>query len=319
MSPLQILLLILLFLSVSFAVLAVVLAFARGSTLRGRLRSLIEGQGSSRSEQASVEEGGWSQSVVRAVVDPMSRLATPDKEDEVSKFRERFVRAGIRDPNAPFLFFGAKAALALLVPLIVLLMLQIFLPNLPGFTTLSLAFVVASMGYYAPNYVLEILVKRRQQEIIEAFPDALDLMVVCVEAGLGLDLAINRVAEEMAIRSTVLSDELRLVGLDLRVGSSRERALTNFAARIDLEEVHTFVTMLLQAERFGTSLGESLRIHADMLRTKRQLRAEEAAAKIGLKMLFPLIFFIFPTLMLVLMGPAMIQVYRLMSQPGPGG
>ena len=114
------------------------------------------------------------------------------------------------------------------------------------------------------------------------------------------------------MRSKVLSEELKLVGLDLRVGSSRERALTNLAGRTDLEEVSSFVTMLLQAERFGTSLADSLRVHADTLRTKRRLRAEEEAAKIALKMLFPLIFFIFPTLLLVLMGPGMIQIYRIM-------
>lgn len=319
MSALQVLLLALLFLSVTLGILAIVLLFTRGSTLRGRLRALIQGQESAAVQPVTAGDTGWSQSVVRAVVDPVSRLATPDKDEEISRFRERFVRAGIRDPNAPLWFFGAKAAFALVFPLVILLLFQIFFPKITGLNSLMLAFLAAAIGYYAPNYALEILVQRRKQEIIDTFPDALDLMVVCVEAGLALDLAINRVAEEMRIRSRVLSDELRLVGLDLRVGSSRERALTNFATRTDLEEVHTFVTMLLQAERFGTSLGESLRVHADTLRTKRRLRAEEAAAKIALKMLFPLIFFIFPTLMLVLMGPAAIKVYRIMLPTMSGG
>ncbi len=147
---------------------------------------------------------------------------------------------------------------------------------------------------------------------------AVDLMVVCVEAGLGLDIAINRCAHEVRLRSPELADELERVALELRVGASRERALRNLATRSGLEEMATFATMLIQADRFGTSLAESLRVHADSSRTRRRLRAEEAAAKIPLKLLFPLIFFIFPSMMLVLLGPAMIQIYRTLL-PTLGG
>lgn len=319
MTTQQVLLLVLLFLSVTFGVLAVVLLFSRGATLQDRLRALMGTEERAAELDQADSSSGWSQSMMRAVVDPVSRLATPEKEEDVSRFRQRFVQAGIRDASAPLWFFSAKAVLALLLPFLYLLFLNFSSLKLTGATSLLLALIFASIGYYLPNYVLDWITGRRKRELLESFPDALDLMVVCVEAGLGLDMAIARVAEEIAMRSEILSDELKLVGLDLRVGSSRERALTNLAARTDLEEVASFVTMLLQAERFGTSMAESLRVHADTLRTKRRLRAEEEAAKIALKMLFPLIFFIFPTLMVVLMGPAMIQVYRVMIPTLSGG
>ena len=148
--------------------------------------------------------------------------------------------------------------------------------------------------------------------------DLIDLMTVCVEAGLGVEAALVRVADEMQHKSEALAEELHLVTLELRAGLERARALRNLAARTGVEEVEGFVAMIIQAERFGTSIAASLRVHSDMLRTRRRQRAEEAAAKIALKLLFPLIFFIFPSLMLVLMGPAMISIYRVLL-PTMGG
>jgi tight adherence protein C len=148
--------------------------------------------------------------------------------------------------------------------------------------------------------------------LFESFPDALDLMTVCVEAGLAMDAALARVAGEIGMKSRVLSDELSLVTLELRAGSSKEKALRGLAMRTGVEDVDALVAMLIQAERFGTSIAASLRVQSDQLRTKRRQRAEEAAAKIALKLLFPLIFFIFPSLLVVLMGPAFIQIYRVM-------
>ncbi|HEU0203930.1 MAG TPA: type II secretion system F family protein, partial [Burkholderiaceae bacterium] len=184
---------------------------------------------------------------------------------------------------------------------------------------LTLLLGTAALGYYLPNVVLRRLTFVRQREIFENFPDALDLMTVCVEAGLGVEAALNKVAEEMEHKSRVLGEELRLVGLELRAGSDRERALRNLAARTGVEEVDTWASMLIQADRFGTSIAASLRVHSDMLRTRRRQRAEEAAAKIALKLLFPLIFCIFPSLMLVLMGPAFIQIYRVLLPTMTGG
>jgi tight adherence protein C len=172
--------------------------------------------------------------------------------------------------------------------------------------------LTAAIGYYIPNAVLSRLVFLRQREVFETFPDAADLMLVCVESGLGLDAALLRVADEIRIKSRVLAEELHLLNLEIRAGAGREKALRNLALRTGVEEVGTFVTMLVQTDRFGTSIGEALRVFSDELRTKRKLRAEELAAKIPLKLLFPLIFFIFPSLLLVLLGPAFIQVYRIL-------
>jgi tight adherence protein C len=168
------------------------------------------------------------------------------------------------------------------------------------------------VGYYLPNLFLRYKIAHRQRDLFESFPDALDLLIICVESGLGLDQAIAKVATEIEIKSKVLAQELQLVLMELRSGFSRETALRHLALRTGLEEIDLLVAMMVQADRFGTSMGDSLRVHADNLRTKRRQRAEEAAAKIAVKLLMPLIFMIFPTLMLVLVGPAMIQIYRVL-------
>ena len=151
---------------------------------------------------------------------------------------------------------------------------------------------------------------RRRREIFETIPDALDLLTVCVEAGLSLERALIKVAAEIHIKSLVLAQELQLVLMEMRAGFTKEKALRNFALRSGVEDVDTLVAMLIQSERFGTSMGASLRVHSDNLRTKRRMMAEESAAKIALKLMFPLIFCIFPTVLMVLIGPAAIQIMR---------
>jgi len=244
---------------------------------------------------------------------PLAKLSAPDQGFEGSALRRRFINAGIRGATAPAAYFGAKTVLAVGLPLLTFVGLTLFAPSAAkGNALLFWLLISAALGYYLPNLVLSRLVFLRQREIFENFPDALDLMTVCMEAGLGTEAALNRVAEDMVHKSAVLSDEMRLVNLELRAGAPRDRALRNLAIRTGVEEVDGFVSMIIQAERFGTSIAQALRVHADMLRTRRRQKAEEAAAKIALKLLFPLIFFIFPSLMLVLMGPAMIQIYRVL-------
>jgi tight adherence protein C len=172
--------------------------------------------------------------------------------------------------------------------------------------------VLASIGYLIPNGVLHYKVRQRQRTIVENFPDALDLMTICVEAGLGLDASLKKVADEIHLKSQILGQELQLITMELRAGFSKEQALRNFAMRTGVDEIELFVAMIIQSDRFGTAMSESLRIHSENLRVKRRQRAEEAAEKISLKLLFPLIFLIFPTLMLILAGPAMLQIYRLL-------
>jgi tight adherence protein C len=254
----------------------------------------------------------WVERVARAT-EQLAKLSTPDQGFAASALRRRFFNAGIRNAAAPAAYFGAKTVLAVSLPMLTYAALTLLAAApVKGNALLLWLLLAAAAGYYLPNALLSRLIFLRQREIFENFPDALDLMTVCVEAGLGTEAALNRVADDMVHKSTVLSDELRLVSLELRAGAPRERALRNLAIRTGVEEVDGFVSMIIQAERFGTSIAQSLRVHADMLRTRRRQRAEEAAAKIALKLLFPLIFFIFPSLMLVLMGPAMIQIYRVL-------
>ena len=307
MNPDQLLYLALIFLGVTVGVLGVGSLVTRGADVRARLRGLMPG---SRID-GPAPESDWSKAA-RRVAEPVARLSQPDTEEEISKLRARFLHAGFRDASAPVWFFAAKTALVIALPLSWLFVEMTFALPLDQMTSVALLLLFAAFGYYLPNALLAMLTRRRQRNLFDAFPDAIDLMIVCVEAGLGLDMAINRSAQEMRLRSTELADELDMVALELRVGASRERALRNLATRTGLEEVATFTTMLLQADRFGTSLADSLRVHADALRTRRRLRAEEAAAKIPLKLLFPLIFFIFPSMLMVLLGPAMIQVFRIL-------
>ncbi|MCM5572077.1 type II secretion system F family protein [Burkholderiaceae bacterium FT117] len=311
----QILYLALIFVAVASGVIGVGLIVTRGSEVRERLRGLTAG-GTVLDQPAEV--GEWQAKVVK-VAAPVAKLATPTSEEEVSNLRAKFLHAGIRSPSAPVLYFAAKALLAAILPLLFVFVTRSVDWKLSTQTSTALLLLLAAIGYYLPNVVLARMTALRQRDLFEAFPDALDLMIVCVEAGLGLDMAINKTAEEMKLRSPVLAEELEMMALELRVGSSRERALRNLAMRTGLEEISTFATMLIQADRFGTSLAESLRVHADMLRTRRRLRAEEAAAKIPLKLLFPLIFCIFPSLLLVLLGPAFIQIYRIMIPTMQGG
>ena len=238
--------------------------------------------------------------------------------DEVGLLRLRFLHAGIRHPQAVAAFLGVKALLPLGLPVAAFVGMALS-GALPRGAALPLALLVpAALGYWGPNLLLARQVRARQRAIFEAFPDALDLMTVCVEAGLGTEAALLRVAEDLGPQSPALAEELRLVNLELRAGATRERALRNLALRTGVEEVEGFVTMIVQAERFGTRVAQALRVHADTLRTLRRQRAEEAAAKIALKLLFPLIFCIFPALMVVLLGPAVIQIQRVLL-PAMGG
>lgn len=311
MNSMQIGFLILVFLSV-FGVVVFGMTFFAPSAARERLRNMVP-PAAGRASPANP----W---VDRAagMTARFGKLSTPEEGWEKSGIRKRFMNAGIRNASAPLLYFGAKTILAIGLPILAYLILVLMGSKMSMNATLMLLLLAAAFGYYLPNMILSHLVMLRQREIFETFPDALDLMTVCVEAGLGVEAALNRVAGDIAHKSEILSEELGLVGLELRAGNDRERALRNLAARTGVEEVETWVAIMIQADRFGTSIAAALRVHSEMLRTKRRQRAEEAAAKIALKLLFPLIFCIFPSLMLVLLGPAFIQIYRVLL-PTMGG
>ena len=294
-----------LFVAVAALVYGLSLIAFRGAAVRGRLRG-VAGDTETNPETTGRE---WQARFVEAAK-PVAKLATPTSDLEISNVRAKFMHAGIRSESAPILYFALKAILAIALPALLLLLTNVRAAQ--GYQPLLFLLLAGSFGYYLPNVVLTRLTLMRQRELFESFPDALDLVIVCVEAGISLDASIARAAAEIGLRSTKLAEELSLVGLELRVGASRERALRNLATRTGVDEIASFVAMMLQADRFGTSVADSLRIHADTLRVRRRQRAEEQAAKIPLKMLFPLIFCIFPSLLLVLMGPALIQVYRIL-------
>ncbi|TXF99120.1 type II secretion system F family protein [Massilia arenae] len=251
---------------------------------------------------------GWRERLAR-LAEPLAKLSVPADGWETSPVRLRFINAGWRSPSVPGLFHAGKTALTIGLPLLV----YIALPH-HNERPLALTFLylvgAAAIGYYVPDIALKRRIANRQREIFESFPDALDLMTVCVEAGLAMDAALARVGSEIGLKSPVLAEELQLVTLELRAGSSKEKALRNLALRTGVEDVDALAKMLIQAERFGTSIGTALRVQSDQLRTRRRQLIEETAAKIATKLLFPLIFCIFPALLVVLLGPAVLQIMR---------
>lgn len=303
----DIIFLVTLFLAVFGLTYGAVWLFTRSRITTNRLHG-------ERSVAAGATAGGghWVSKIVE-VAAPLAKLAQPAKGWDSSGLRIRFMNAGLRHGATPMLYFAAKAGLALVLPFLLMLSQGIGISSVQWSSNamLSALLLLASFGYYLPNLWLLLRIRSHQRELFESFPDAIDMIIVCIEAGLGLDAAITRTGEEMRMRSPALADELHLVSLELRVGASRIEALHNLSIRTGLDEVAALVTMLQQADRFGSSIAESLRVHADDLRTRRRQRAEEAAAKIPLKLLFPLIFCIFPSLMLVLAGPAAINIYRV--------
>lgn len=242
------------------------------------------------------------QKLERALTDLGKLLPSSDKK--VSKKVRMMLRAGFRSPEAVKIQQGLEVVLP--ITFIVLM----YMSGAYSFNPLFMFAFSGLAGFLLPDMWLSWRVNHRQRRLVIALPDALDLLVVCVEAGMGLDQAIFRVAQELRISYPELSDELQLVNLEMRVGRSRIDSLRELAVRTGVEDVKSFVTMLIQTDRFGTDLAQSLRIHSDTLRTKRRQRAEEAAAKTTVKMIPALVFLIFPAMFAVLLGPAVISIIR---------
>jgi tight adherence protein C len=306
MSTLQLIYAAVIFVSVTAAALTVLLPFSPGRT-----KQRLDAFAGTPEFGDTARQAQWTRTIVN-IAGKFAKLSLPSEGWEDSPLRLRFLHAGYRGGAPVMIYFGAKTLLAVLLPLIAYFYIMLGGAKFGTNMMLVILLSAGAVGYYLPNMVLSRLVFIRQREIFETFPDAADLLLVCVEAGLGLDAALVKVAEEMRLKSEALAEELHLVNLELRAGSSREKALRNLALRTGVEEVNGFATMLIQADRFGTSIGDSLRVFSDDLRTKRQMRAEEIAAKIPLKLLFPMVFCIFPALLLVLLGPAFIQIHRIL-------
>jgi tight adherence protein C len=250
----------------------------------------------------------WATTVAQAV-GPFAGLLAPEGDWADSPLRLRFINAGIRRDDARLLYFGCKTVLPLLFAGGTWLLLRAF-TAMDEITVLMNLMIAALVGCYLPNLALSLRLRERKRELFENFPDAADLMLVCVEAGLGLDAALTRIADEMGPKSRALAEELHLTNLEMRAGASRSQSLRNLALRSGIEEIGTFATMLSQSDKFGTSVGESLRVFSEDLRHKRQVRAEEHAAKVPTKMLVPLALFIFPAIIMVVLGPALVIIVR---------
>ena len=265
-----------------------------------------------RLDDAHVEhKASWHQRIKPAASAFFARVSPLAASDAASSdIRIRLLNAGARSASARAAYFASKTVLTFLLPLLMAMWLWLIPNKQNDMTQLFLVVLAASVGYYTPNLVLTRLVASRQKRLFNAFPDALDLMRVSVQAGLGLDAAIDRVGREMHLASPELSEEFGLTGLELRAGVSRTESLRNLAMRVGIKEIDAMVSMLVQADRFGTSISESLQVHSEALRIRRRLAAEEAAAKLPVKLLIPLVFCVFPALLTVLIGPAVVSLHN---------
>jgi tight adherence protein C len=296
------LLAIVLFLTVALAVFSFgAAAYAPSSVLGSRLRALGWQKAEPQEKPAFKER-------LEQALDPLSR-ALPLSPSEVSRTRAWLIQAGYRDARHLTMYVGSRVLLALIGLIAVI--------AATGFDSVILMVSVTAFCFFLPRFVLKRMIRDRQRRITLALPDALDLTVICVEAGLALDQAMMRVGEDLHHAHPDLSDEFHLVNLEMRAGKPRVEALRNLTERTGVDDVRALVGTLVQTDRFGTSVAQALRVHSDSLRTERRQRAEEQAAKTTIKMVIPLVIFVLPSIIFVTLGPAVIQLIRtLLPQMG---
>ena len=285
----------------TFAVLAAVFyAFTPGGAgIAGRLSRFMN-------PSIPVQEASFSEKQKDRVRDTIASLGklVPGASDETPRTQLLMLRAGYRSSEALLAMRGFK----LLTP--IAFVGFVFATGLYRWNIYMIPLVAATLGYLFPDMFLTWRVTARQHRLRRGLPDGLDLLVICVESGLGLDQALMKVAQELRITHHELSEELQLVNLEMRIGKTRIDALRELSRRTGLEDIKSLVAMLVQTDRFGTSVAQSLRVFSDDLRIKRRQRAEEMSAKTTVKMVPPLVFFIFPALMVVILGPAVITLLR---------
>ena len=263
-------------------------------------------------EQSGIKEYGLK------LLEKIGQVNKSKDQASHSQLRASLITAGYRKSQAPVIFMGTRIFLAVMFGLTFLIFGSDAVKEKdPKWFPI---FLIGSMfvGYYGPQMWLRNTISKRKELLVNGFPDALDLMVVCVEAGLGLDQAIARVGNEVKQGHPDLGDEFILLNLELRAGLSREQALRNLVNRTDLEDIRSLVALLIQTDRFGTSIGQALRVHSDSMRMKRRMKAEEKGAQLPVKLMIPLILFIFPALMVVIVGPGVINLIRNLL-PSMGG
>jgi tight adherence protein C len=288
---------IVIFVTVALVVFAFGAAVVTPSSVLGaRLRSLA-GQATQAPPRPSVKM----KERFEQALDPLSK-AIPLSPADVSRTRAWLIQAGLRDPRHVSYYFGARLLLGAVGFAVVALV--------AGFNNLPLLVCVPAFGFFLPRFFLKRMIKDRQHRIRIALPDALDLTVICVEAGLALDQALLRVGQDLHHAHPDLSDEFHFVNLEMRAGKPRAEALRNLVDRTGVDDIRSLVGTLIQTDRFGTSVAQALRVHSDSLRTARRQRAEEQAAKTTIKMVPPLVLFILVPFLFVTIGPALIQAYH---------
>ena len=240
-------------------------------------------------------------------ISSFGKFALEDKE-EISKTRGALIQAGFRHPKGPSIYFGIRAltSFAILIPYLLVVTMKGRVETLH----LLVSVLLVGLGFYLPQYALKVITRRRQDRIDKALPDILDLLIVCMEAGMSLQATLNRVAEEVRPISKDLYNEMQLTNAELRTGINRDIALKNLGERTGVQDLKSLVALMVQSEKMGTSIAQSLRTHASFIRVQRGQKAEEVAAKMPVKILIPMIFFIFPAILIVVLGPAAIQISK---------
>jgi tight adherence protein C len=301
---------------VFFAVVSCVVAIGFVLNRRGtgverlpKLLSFSRYLSKARPKLLEEERDNW----VTKVAKPLHTIAEPDDEKTKNSLKKNLVQAGLRSKQAYRNYLAAKIVLALLLAVLYLLKTPFI-----GFTVNNMLSVclLAAAGLYFPNLFVRYLAQKRKRGLVRALPDALDLMVICVQAGLGLDMTFKRVGDEIRPLSKDLSDEFHLTNLEISAGNPRDESLKNMALRTGVAEINNLLNILIQAGRFGTSVASALAVHTEDMRTRRSLIAEEKAAKSAVLMLLPLLGFIFPALFIILIGPAGIKIAALFAGLG---
>jgi tight adherence protein C len=288
--------------------LAVSYGFAQSSATRRRLAGLA---GNSRVAGLINDGPGLTHSSEMALKSVKTFI--PKSPKEMGRVQRRLAAAGYHGTQPLTVYFGAEIVLAVVLGVGVLGAFG------TGFTGLFLALAAALVGYLVPSFYVQHKTTLRQKEIQNGLPDALDLLIVCLEAGLGIDQAILKCGEELLVPYPALGEELKLLNIETRAGKPRIEAFRNFARRTGVEDVRSLVAMLIQTDRFGTSVAQALRTFAEVSRTKRRQRAEEKAAKLGVKLVFPLVFCLFPAFFVVALGGAVIRLVHLFGSGAASG
>lgn len=250
---------------------------------------------------------------IQAFLARFIRFSIPEDQNQLSDIKIKLLNAGYRGENPFILYYGIKTVFAVLIPAVYLIYSLLYFDQASIVSRALQVTALCAAGYYLPNLILNYKIAQRKRLLFESFPDALDLIRICVASGLGIEAAVARVGSELHIISQELSEEFEILAMELRAGATRNDAFANLAMRCDIEDIKALVAMLMQASRFGTSVSESLHVYSDSLRTKRKLLAQEAAAKIPVKLALPLILCIFPAIFVVILGPAVINLMRVSS------